>query len=691
MKTKPKVIVAILVILISTLPGCRQGARPAAPGNEDDGEMDLALNPAGTLVWSKVSLGGKHGCAIASNKTLWCWGDNGKAQIGDGTGTQRIDPKQINSATNWNQLSAGAEHTCAKKTDGTLWCWGDNSSGKLGIGDKPNQFQSSPCKVTKAKDWKTVSSGTNHTCALKSDGTLWCWGDNSVGELGIGNTVIKKSPVKVNKATNWKTVSAGDNFTCGRKAGTVWCWGKSDQGQLGNGTTTEFKWLPVRAGLATNWTLVAAGGNHACGRRSDGSLWCWGDNQYGQLGDGSTLDKKIPTRVGLENTWVAVAAGANHTCGKKSDSTVWCWGENHDFQLGDGTSVDRNAPVQLVDNLHNAIIDLKAVSIGSSFSCAQKSNGTIYAWGKNNSGQLGDGTTVEKPNPVSVPDPYRSPVLGVWFTDPNKHDNVDGVGLKWVFKDTGVFEMYGAFCNDPAPCMFNSASTYTDNNGKLVITGFITGYDLAADYSLTGNVLKLSNVVFTPSADFFSSMTMLRENSFTVTQITPDPGAFTIDGQITGTETDGISSQIWDNDDDNSGGGNGVNHIDVNGMYLARTGTTLYVQVRLLKGFSNQVQYFLFFERDGDMGINDENEVVALNWKGENPGTVMNTKWLVGGPSDTGNQYPFSSVSGCKAGSVIEFALDLNALGNPPSLLMSFSANHDNFGDSLPNVIVLLP
>ena len=470
MKTKPKVIVAILVILISTLPGCRQGARPAAPGNEDDGEMDLALNPAGTLVWSKVSLGGKHGCAIASNKTLWCWGDNGKAQIGDGTGTQRIDPKQINSATNWNQLSAGAEHTCAKKTDGTLWCWGDNSSGKLGIGDKPNQFQSSPCKVTKAKDWKTVSSGTNHTCALKSDGTLWCWGDNSVGELGIGNTVIKKSPVKVNKATNWKTVSAGDNFTCGRKAGTVWCWGKSDQGQLGNGTTTEFKWLPVRAGLATNWTLVAAGGNHACGRRSDGSLWCWGDNQYGQLGDGSTLDKNLPTRVGLENTWVAVATGANHTCGKKSDRTVWCWGENRDYQLGDGTTADRNSPVQLLDNLHNAITDLSAVAVGNAFSCAinakgaaisskacagrgpvnceMSSDGTIISWGKNDSGQLGDGTTTagQSPVPIENPTPYVKPFdiadfKGTWFGHSlMTGDTPDFLGwgyIKWKFDNLG--------------------------------------------------------------------------------------------------------------------------------------------------------------------------------------------------------------------------------------------------------------
>jgi hypothetical protein len=197
-----------------------------------------------------------------------------------------------------------------------------------------------------------VTAGYYHTCARKQDGTLWCWGNNYHGQLGDGTTASPKpSPVQVTAlGTSAVEVAPGYFYTCARKQdGTLWCWGCNSGGKLGDGTTTGTP-SPVQVtALGTSAVEVAASFSHTCARKQDGTLWCWGDNYYGQLGDGTTVwPKTSPVQVAaLGASAVEVAAGEAHTCARKGDGTLWCWGNNYYGQLGDGTTTDKLSPVQV--------------------------------------------------------------------------------------------------------------------------------------------------------------------------------------------------------------------------------------------------------------------------------------------------------------------------------------------------------
>ena len=185
--------------------------------------------------------------------------------------------------------------------------------------------------------FQQVAAGANHTVALKSNGTLWTWGDNYYGQLGNGTMANKSSPAQVGTATNWQAVAAGSSHTVAlRSDGTLWAWGWNEFGQLGNGTDGTFarEFSPVQVGTATNWQAVAAGWYHTVALKSDGTLWAWGQNDYCQLGDGTTANKSSPVQVGTATNWQAVAAGQCHTVALKSDGTLWAWGYNRYGAVG---------------------------------------------------------------------------------------------------------------------------------------------------------------------------------------------------------------------------------------------------------------------------------------------------------------------------------------------------------------------
>jgi len=349
-----------------------------------------SLLPIGTFSYQ-----GLHTCALKSDGTVWCWGDNEYGELGDGTTTERHTPVQVSGLTNVVAVAPGSVHTCALKSDGTVWCWGDNYYGQLGDGTTTERH--TPVQVSGLTNVVAVTVGSLHTCALKSDGTVWCWGFNGAGELGDGTTTDRHTPVQVSGLTNVVAVTVGFVHTCALKSdGTVWCWGYNHHGELGDGTTTD-RHTPVQVSGLTNVVAVEAGGGHSCALKSDGTVWCWGDNYYGQLGDGTTTDRHTPVQVsGLTNV-VAVTAGSEHSCALKSDGTVWCWGDNEYGELGDGTTTERHTPVQ-VSGLTNVV----AVVAGGLYSCALKSDGTVWCWGDNEYGQLGDGTTTQRNTPVQV-------------------------------------------------------------------------------------------------------------------------------------------------------------------------------------------------------------------------------------------------------------------------------------------------
>ena len=297
----------------------------------------------------------------------------------------------------WDQIGAGVDHTCGIRTNGTLWCWGRNDLGQLGdgtTGDKKN-----PTQVGALNTWTKVDGGGNHTCARKGDGTLWCWGYNSSGQLGDGTTAAYKvTPSQVFGAlTTWAGVNTGAYHTCARKTnGTLWCWGDNYYGQLGDGFTADKK-NPTQVGALNTWVEINAGFYHTCSRKTDNTLWCWGYNSSGQLGDGFTADKKNPTQVGALNTWAEVNGGGNHTCSRKTDNTLWCWGYNSSGQLGDGTNGNKNAPTQV-----GALNTWAEVDAGGNHTCSRKTEGSLWCWGDNIYGQLGDGTNANKNVPTQV-------------------------------------------------------------------------------------------------------------------------------------------------------------------------------------------------------------------------------------------------------------------------------------------------
>jgi alpha-tubulin suppressor-like RCC1 family protein len=329
-----------------------RATRGTRPGTVTAALPLTGTGTAATAQVQSVSAGGYHTCAVKTDHTLWCWGGDGYGQLGDGTTAGSLVPVQVSGhATDWAAVSAGFQHACAVKTDHSLWCWGWNDAGQLGDGTTTVQPNPVPVQVSgHATGWAAVSAGYQHTCAVKTDGTLWCWGENTYGQLGDGTPGDSLVPVQVSgHATDWAAVSAGLLHTCAVKTDhSLWCWGYNGYGELGNGATTD-SLVPVQvSGHATNWAAVTAGQYHTCAVKTDHTLWCWGENGYGTLGDGSTTSSPVPVQVsGHATDWAAVTAGDDDTCAVKTDHTLWCWGVNLYGELGDGSTTSSPVPVQV--------------------------------------------------------------------------------------------------------------------------------------------------------------------------------------------------------------------------------------------------------------------------------------------------------------------------------------------------------
>jgi len=246
-----------------------------------------------------------------------------------------------------------------------------------------------------------VAAGLFHTVALKDDGTLWSWGSNQSGQLGDGTIVDRPTPAQIGTAADWAVMTAGDYHTLALKSdGTLWAWGDNQVGQLGDGTAgiSANKLVPIKIGTATTWKAIAGGQSHTLGLQTDGTLWAWGSNFYGQLGDGTTVNKSAPTQIPspVGTTWTAIAAGANHSLAILSDGTLWAWGYNFFGQLGDNTQIDKLVPTQV-----GVATGWGVVGAGSNYSLAI-AGGALWAWGENAFGQLGDGTRIDKNAPIQI-------------------------------------------------------------------------------------------------------------------------------------------------------------------------------------------------------------------------------------------------------------------------------------------------
>ena len=335
--------------------------------------------------------------------SLWLWGYNNYGAIGDDTNISKSSPVQtIAGGTDWKNVACGQHHTAAIKTDGTLWTWGRNYLGSLG--DNTNvTYRSSPVQtITEGTNWIQLDCGMNSTAAIKTDGTLWLWGQNNSGQLGDNTITNKSSPVQtVCGGTNWKQVSCDAASTAAIKTdGTLWLWGFNLYGGLGINTNVTFRSSPVQTvAFGTNWKQVSLGIFHTAAIKTDGTLWTWGHNSYGQLGDNTIANRSSPVQtIAYGTNWKQVSCGGGITAATKTDGTLWTWGRNQFGQVGDNTTTNRSSPVQTIAYGTN----WKQVSCGYYYNAAIKTDGTLWTWGENYKGVLGDNTIISRSSPIQT-------------------------------------------------------------------------------------------------------------------------------------------------------------------------------------------------------------------------------------------------------------------------------------------------
>jgi len=335
---------------------------------------------------------------------LWGWGNNGSGQLGNNTiTTSNIPVTTFARGTNWKQVSCGSNHTAAIKTDGTLWTWGRGTSAQLG--DNTTTNRSTPVTTfAGGTNWKQVACGGYFTAAIKTDGTLWTWGLGGSGQLGINDVLTRTTPVQTFAGgTNWKQVACGDSHTAAIKTdGTLWTWGRGTNGILGDNAQTNRSTPITTFAGGTNWKQVACGFSaisNTSAIKTDGTLWVWGSNGYGQIGNNTTIFRLTPVTTFAGGTnWKQVSSGNDHTAAIKTDGTLWTWGRNNNAQLGINGILTRTTPVQTFAGGTN----WKQVTCGQNFTAAIKTDGTLWTWGLGTSGQLGNGYSTNRSTPITT-------------------------------------------------------------------------------------------------------------------------------------------------------------------------------------------------------------------------------------------------------------------------------------------------
>ena len=431
-----------------------------------------------------IAAGEHHAVALRAEGTVWTWGSNFRGQLGNGEispeGQAQATPSLVANLSGVTSIAAGSLHTLALKGDGTVWTWGDNRDGQLGTGTASNIPQVSPAVVPSLSDVVYIAAGGGHSIAVDKNGSVWIWGNNGNGQLADGTTTTRPAPVRASVPGAGIFAGAGSHTVFADFNGVLFTWGANDFGQLGNGTTVG-SLTPASPGTpentdytGTHVTAVAAGGgyplpgpgqNHSMALWSNGTVTAWGNNLFGQTGDGTADNTRpAPVQAASLSGVDAIAAGLHHSVALKTDGTVWSWGDNEFGELGNGTTTESNIPVQVT-----GIAGVGSLAARGDFTLALKKDGTVWAWGRNSQGELGDGTTIDRLTPVKV--------IGLDIPSYSISGQVTsgGAGLQGV-----TITLSGTA----------SSSTTTDSAGNYTFTGLANG-----KYTVTPTVAGYS---FTP-------------------------------------------------------------------------------------------------------------------------------------------------------------------------------------------------
>jgi alpha-tubulin suppressor-like RCC1 family protein len=460
----------------------------------------------GTASYTQLAAGYDFDLALRQDGTLWAWGRNTSGQLGNSTGIGTDDatptPTQV-GADLYTQLAAGAQHSLALRTNGSLWAWGNNFYGQLGNTTNTGANTANPSPTQVAGTYTRLAAGLGHSLALQADGSLYAWGDNAAGQLGSG--APSATPTLV-PGTYVQLVAGASHALALRADGSLWAWGSNASGQLGAGATSPTAILAA-TGSALPTRSTALGSSFALALRADGTLWAWGDNTSGQLGLGNGLasSRTRPVQVGTDNDWVQVAAGTSFSLALKANGTIWAWGLNNFGQLGSptnsGTSVANTSPAQVGTGVYTRI------AAGAFHSLALAADGSLYAWGNNTYGQLGNGTSslpsAANPGLVLVSGSYTQVAAGISHTVALR---ADGSLYAWGINDRGQLGISQNFSSGNAN---TSPVRATAGTYAAVAAGSYHTLALAADGTLAtwgsnsdgqlGNIPQTTANTFTAS------------------------------------------------------------------------------------------------------------------------------------------------------------------------------------------------
>jgi alpha-tubulin suppressor-like RCC1 family protein len=341
-----------------------------------------------------------HACEVSEGRLL-CWGKNDLGQLGLGDVMARSRPTRVGSFNDWLAVAAGEHQSCALRAPGRLYCWGSNDAGQLGLGDVTPRLE--PAALDAGEQFMQVACGGDACCALHAGGLLFCWGSNLEGQPGQGDrggSADVLLPAQVGHA-NWQAVGVGQGHACAiRDDGTLWCWGRNTDLELGLASSApEQVRAPTQVGSSNDWRAVSGSQHHSCGTRGDGSLYCWGSNPFLELGaPADTARAAQPLRVGSDGDWASVITGWFHTCALKRDGRLYCWGRAIEGQLAQG-GIDPIATPSLVARPDH----WQRFALGNFFTLGIDASGALYGWGENDVGQLGLGDAMRRAMPATAP------------------------------------------------------------------------------------------------------------------------------------------------------------------------------------------------------------------------------------------------------------------------------------------------
>lgn len=340
-----------------------------------------------------IDLGNRHACATRAG-ALYCWGNGERGKLGVGDTSERLRPARVGRDSDWLSVTTGLQHSCALRKSGKVFCFGANDVGQLGVPNVPES--DTPLELKLPAKALSIVTETNTSCALLEDGRLYCWGENTEGQLGLSDRYPGDDyfePIEVGSlgaSTGlYRAVDVGHGHVCGvRDSGLLYCWGRNTARQLGLGPdAAEQIRKPTQVGSQNNWRLVQAGADSSCAIDATGALYCWGTNEFGNLGTGQRDTYSLPTRIGPELTFRDISIDTFHSCAIDAERALYCWGRGIEGQLSTGDWDDREVPTLVPGAAW------RGVRVGRFFTCAVRVDGAVLCSGSNESGQLGQGDT----------------------------------------------------------------------------------------------------------------------------------------------------------------------------------------------------------------------------------------------------------------------------------------------------------